>query len=318
MSNPVWLAIAPMEGVVDFHLRDLLTQIGGLDHTVTEFVRVTDRLLPKHVIYEYAPELLHGGRTASGTPVYVQLLGGQPGPMAENAAHVASLGALGVDLNFGCPAKTVNRHDGGATLLKNPERVLAVTSAVRQALPAGLPLTVKVRLGFDHKDYAVAIAQAAAAGGAQRLTIHARTRNEMYIPPAHWQYIAQMREAVSIPVVANGEIWSVEDYLRCREITGCTAFALGRGLMARPDLARQILHFESGQVVAPMSWPEVQRLVLTLLARLQDVSPSMAIGRVKQWCRFLTRNYPQARVLFDQIKVMHSTRDMETAFACSP
>lgn len=314
MRERLWLAAAPMEGVVDSHVRDLLTQIGGLDHACTEFVRVTDRLLPAHVVYGYAPELHNGGRTPSGVPVFVQLLGGQPQPMAENAAFVASLGALGVDLNFGCPAKTVNRHDGGATLLKNPERVFAVTSAVRAALPKLTPLTVKVRLGFDHKEFAVEIAQAAAAGGAERLTVHARTRNEMYVPPAHWEYIARMREAVAIQVVANGEIWSVEDFLRAREVTGCTAFALGRGLMARPDLALQIARYAVGELVDPLPWSEIQKIVLQLLRRLEAISPALAIGRVKQWCRFLSRTYPEAEVLFDRIKVLKCPNEMRLAF----
>ncbi|MGZ3722706.1 MAG: tRNA-dihydrouridine synthase, partial [Bdellovibrionales bacterium] len=106
-----------MEGVLDWTLRELLSSIGGVDRMVTEFVRVTDLLLPEHVFYRYCPELKQGGRTLAGTPVLVQLLGGQTGPLAENAARAVELGAPGIDLNFGCPAKTVNRHDGGATLL---------------------------------------------------------------------------------------------------------------------------------------------------------------------------------------------------------
>src|SRR4029078_5610397 len=137
-------------------------------------VRVTDRLLPDHVFKKYCPELEQNGCTRSGTPVFIQLLGGEAGPLAENAAAAVKLGAPGVDLNFGCPAKTVNRHDGGAAILKNPERVFAITSAVRAAVPSHIPVTAKVRLGFDHKDFSVAIAQAVDSAGASALTIHAR------------------------------------------------------------------------------------------------------------------------------------------------
>ncbi|MFN7455245.1 MAG: tRNA-dihydrouridine synthase, partial [Pseudobdellovibrionaceae bacterium] len=114
------LLLAPMEGVVDWVLRDTMTELGGIDQCVTEFVRVTTTLHPKIIFSRSCPELQTGSKTRSGTPVFVQLLGGQPEPMAANAARAAELGAAGIDINFGCPAKLVNRHDGGAVLLKSP------------------------------------------------------------------------------------------------------------------------------------------------------------------------------------------------------
>ena len=133
--------LAPMEGVVDWVMRDVLTRIGGIDLCVTEFIRVTDQLLPTHAIQKDCPELLNAScRTNSGTPVLVQLLGGKPEWMAQNAALAIELGAPGIDINFGCPAKTVNRHDGGAALLKDPRRIFDVVSAVRSAVPANFIL----------------------------------------------------------------------------------------------------------------------------------------------------------------------------------
>ena len=120
------LMLAPMEGVIDHVMRELLTSLGGIDRCVTEFVRVTDRLLPPRVFRRLCPELDTGGTTASGVPVYLQLLGGQAAVLADNAARAAELGAPGIDLNFGCPAKTVNRSDGGAILLREPQRVHAI------------------------------------------------------------------------------------------------------------------------------------------------------------------------------------------------
>lgn len=232
------IQLAPMEGVLDWVLRELLSEVGGFDRMVTEFVRVTDRLQPDHVFYKYCPELLQGGRTRAGTPVYVQLLGGQPGPLAENAARLSEIGAPGVDLNFGCPAKTVNRHDGGATLLKNPDRLFNILKAVTGA--ASVPVTAKVRLGFDHKDYIREIAQAVEEGGARHVVVHARTKVEMYTKPAHWEFISRMREGREIPFLANGEIWSVDDYHRCVAASGVARVALGRGVVRRPTLAREI------------------------------------------------------------------------------
>ncbi len=135
------LMLAPMEGVVDHTMRDLLTSLGGVDRCVTEFVRVSDRLLPPRVFRRLCPELDRGGVTASGVPVYVQILGGQAQVVAENAARAAQLGAPGVDLNFGCPARTVNRSDGGSIILREPERVHAIVAAARKAVPAAVPLT---------------------------------------------------------------------------------------------------------------------------------------------------------------------------------
>ncbi|MCB0363705.1 MAG: tRNA-dihydrouridine synthase, partial [Bdellovibrionales bacterium] len=122
------IALAPMEGVIDSVMRDLLTSIGGIDQCTTEFIRVTDRELPDHVFYRYCPELKSGGKTPGGIPVFLQLLGSRPEEMAINAQKAVALGAIGIDLNFGCPAKTVNRHDGGASLLKDPQRLFDVTS----------------------------------------------------------------------------------------------------------------------------------------------------------------------------------------------
>lgn len=298
------ICLAPMEGVLDPILRGILTRVGGIDRAATEFIRVTTQLLPPHVLYRYSPELFNGGRTRSGTPVYLQFLGGEPGPMSENAALAAELGAPGIDLNFGCPAKTVNRNDGGATLLKNPERVLQVTAAVRRAVPLEIPVTAKVRLGFEHKDFVTEIAQAAEAGGAATLTVHARTKLEMYRPPAHWEFIARMRESVKIPVIANGDIWSVEDYWRCRKITGCDSVALGRGIVAFPDLAR-LIKASSGHAVSPeMQWGEILQLVKQLLAESRLVSDRLAVSRVKQWSKLLVRQYPEASAFFEKIKIL--------------
>jgi tRNA-dihydrouridine synthase C len=292
--------LAPMEGVVDSVMRDVLTRIGGVDLCVTEFIRVTDRCLPENEFRKYAPELFDGSgsRTRAGTTVLVQLLGGKPAPMAETAAYAASLGAPGIDLNFGCPAKTVNRHDGGATLLKNPERIDEVVSAVRRAVPVHLPVSAKVRLGFENKDQVIAIAQAAESGGASWLTVHARTRDEGYRPPAHWEYIARMRESVKIPVIANGEIWTLEDYANARRVSGCRHVMIGRGLMAKPELARMIkgVGIEASRAEM-LAW-------LREFAELSRIyrHEHYAVCRVKQWLKSFSRHSTFALELFESLK----------------
>jgi tRNA-dihydrouridine synthase C len=288
------ILLAPMEGVVDAMMRDVLTTVGGIDLCVTEFIRVTDRLLPVSEFKKDWPEIDNGGRTPSGIPVLVQLLGGQPEPMAENALRAAELGAHGIDLNFGCPAKTVNRHDGGAALLKIPSRVFDVTRAVRAAVPEHLPVSAKVRLGFSDKEFHLDIAKAAEDAGAAWLTVHARTRDEGYRPPAHWEFIARMREAISIPVIANGEIWTIDDYHRAREVSGCRHAMIGRGLLADPSLAREF----KGLGRAP--WTEASNWFCDYVLRShEDRGESFALARAKQWLKSLSRRHPQAAAAFD-------------------
>lgn len=294
------LILAPMEGVVDAVMRDMITRIGGVDLCVTEFIRVTDRLLPVSEFKKYCPELFDGsgGRTRSGQPVLAQFLGGQPNPIAENAALAVELGALGIDLNFGCPAKTVNRHDGGATLLKNPDRIHDVVSAVRAAVPSHIPVSAKVRLGFENKDQHVRIAEAAESGGASWLTVHARTRDEGYRPPAHWEYIGRMREAISVPVIANGEIWTLEDYHRCRDVSGCRHVMIGRGLMAKPELARVIKGL-GAQADADEWIPWVVEFAELSRAFRHEY---YAVCRVKQWLKSFARHSEMAAQAFEEIK----------------
>ncbi len=177
------LLLAPMEGLLDFVLRDVLTRVGGVDRCVSEFIRITGSLLPDKVFLRYVPELLNGSRTLAGVPVRAQLLGSDPVCMAENAARLAALQPEGIDLNFGCPAKVVNRHGGGAALLQEPERIAAVVAAVRRAVPAHLPVSAKMRLGFNDTLLMRECAQAMQDGGAAELVVHARTKADGYRPP---------------------------------------------------------------------------------------------------------------------------------------
>lgn len=324
LANDFWqthdrILLAPMEGVVDSITREILTADGAIDLCVTEFIRVTDRVLPAAVIHRECPELLaNNGYTQSGTPVLVQLLGGQAQPIAETAALAAELGAVGIDLNFGCPAKTVNRHDGGATLLKNPERLHQIIAAVRKAVPAVLTVSAKVRLGFHDKDLHTDIAQAVAAGGASWLTVHARTRDEGYRPPAHWQYIARMREVIDIPVIANGEIWTQADYCAAREISGCRHVMIGRGLIADPDLASDIKRSaeptaqrRTAEPAAAATWSmQVERLHRFAEQSKTARHEGFAVARLKQWLKNMSRRWPEARAVFEIVKTCDTLEPM--------
>lgn len=297
------IALAPMEGLVDDILRELLTEVGGLDWCVSEFIRVCDRLLPAAAFAKLAPELGQGARTPSGTPMRVQLLGSDPACLADNAAFACTLGAPVIDLNFGCPAKTVNKSRGGAVLLKEPELLNRIVESVRQAVPAHIPVTAKMRLGYDSPNSALACAEALAEGGATQLVVHARTKVEGYRPPAHWEWVARVADRVSVPVLANGEIWTLDDYWRCRSVSGQASVMLGRGLVSRPDLALQIAAAVRGEETAVQSWAEILPRVQRFWVMAQrKLAPRYAPGRLKQWLGMLTRSYPEAAALFAQVR----------------
>ena len=300
-----------MEGLLDFVLRDILTRVGGVDHCVSEFIRVTNTLLPERMFLRVIPELAHGGRTPAGTPVRAQLLGSDPVCLAENAARLAAMGPHGIDLNFGCPAKVVNRHGGGAMLLQYPEQLHRIVAAVRRAVPTHMPVSAKMRLGFNDASQAVECAQAIALGGANELVVHARTKADAYRPPAYWERVNAIRLAVKIPVVANGEIWTVEDARRCRQASGCSAVMLGRGMVVDPGLALALRHADRGGAVSGLpeegvTWDALLplmgmfwHLVCSRLERRQQA------GRLKQWLNFLRRRYPQAELAYGELRTSH-------------
>lgn len=303
-----------MEGVVDYTMRDLLTQVGGIDHCVTEFLRVSDSVLPAKVFRRLCPELLNGGKTPAGTPVILQLLGSDPSVLAGNARKGAMLGAPGIDLNFGCPAKTVNKSKGGAVLLDTPELIHDIVKAVRQAVPEGVPVSAKMRLGTKDKTLALENAHAIADAGADSLAVHARTKLEGYKPPAHWEWIARIREAIDLPVVANGEVWSWEDYLRCRDVSGCDDVMIGRGLIAKPDLAKLIKHHQVNQSFSSFNWDHVLKLVEIYLDRIeQDIAAKYVHGRIKQWLHHLQREYAEAGLLFQKVKKLKEPSALRVA-----
>lgn len=310
------LLLAPMEGLLDFVLRDVLTSIGGADRCVSEFIRITGSLLPDKVYLRTMPELLNASHTAAGTPVRAQLLGSDPASMAANAVQLAALSPEGIDLNFGCPAKVVNRHGGGASLLQYPDAIHAVVASVRAAVPAHLPVSAKMRLGFNDRSLMLECAQAMQAAGACELVVHGRTKQDGYRPPAYWDQIARVREAVTIPVVANGEIWTVEDALRCQAESGCTDLMLGRGMVADPGLAWRIRKAVAERAGTPLpqgyrdiGWPDLVPALLRFWELVcADLEPRQRAGRLKQWLNLMRRAYPEAEAAYQHVRVMTDQR----------
>ena len=300
-----------MEGLLDFVLRDILTRVGGIDRCVSEFIRITDTLLPERAFVRVIPELRNGGRTLAGVPVRGQLLGSDPSCLADNAARLAGLGPEGVDLNFGCPAKLVNRHGGGAALLEDPELIQRIVSEVRRAVPLHQPVSAKMRLGLHDDTRAEECALAMQAGGATEIVVHARTKADAYRPPAYWGRVNDIRSVLSIPVLANGEIWTVQDAAQCQAESGCASLMIGRGMVTDPGLARAIC--AQDQQLAPyqalgepfVAWPALLGLIADfwLLVR-SSLERKQQAGRLKQWLNFLRRRYPQAQLAYLELRTV--------------
>lgn len=307
------LVLAPMEGLTDPLMRKVLTSIGQYDWTVSEFIRITQTLLPNHVFYKYVPELQHDGelqgKTIHGTPVHVQLLGSNPTLLAENAVKACALGAMAIDLNFGCPAKTVNNHRGGSVLLTEPETVFAIINNVRKAVPISIAVSAKIRLGYEDTSLTQEIGDAVQSANASWLTIHARTKTQGYKPPAYWELIAPLTERLTLPIIANGEIWTTEQAIRCREQANTPHLMLGRGAVTCPDLVSQIRDFDNHQQSMKLSWQDLLTLQIQFLQG-EAKSDNMLVGRYKQWLGMLTHGYPEAKNLWESAKKIKQIDDM--------
>lgn len=299
-----------MEGVVDHGMREVLTHQGGFDRCVTEFIRVNDQKIPEHVFRRFSPELETGGTTASGVPVYLQLLGGNAKSMATNAARAQVFEPPGLDLNFGCPSKTVTKNDGGSALLKEPARIGKIVSSVRDAVDPAIPVTAKIRLGFSNYDFLEEIVDNIVAAGADELCIHARTREDRYKAPAHWHVVKRVSDRATIPVIINGEIWSIADAKRARELSGCHDIMLGRGALTQPDLALGIKADHQGLRYAQKSWIDTLNIMVEYLHNSQNKHPLFVSNRAKQWLVFLQMHYQPAAELFNQIKRLKTARDI--------
>jgi tRNA-dihydrouridine synthase C len=308
VSDRPALVLAPMDGVTDAPMRALQGASGAFTYAVTEFVRVSVDAIQTKVFARDIPELACGGLTPTGMPVQVQILGGDPEKMARSALAACEAGAKGIDLNFGCPAPTVNRHDGGASLLRHPCRIRQIVAAVRAAVPQEIPVSAKLRLGWDSIDPVYENAAMAAEGGATWLTIHARTRVQGYLPPVYWPAIGRVRTSLGLPVIANGDIWTMDDFRRCQDETGCRHFMIGRSALASPGLPHQIaraLGTATGE--AETDWV---RLMERLVSYSGNISDGRTLARMKQWLKLarLYGGFPH----FDQLKTSSSVEELIT------
>lgn len=242
VAHPLFLA--PMEGVTSGAFLRAMSRLPGIGCVETEFIRLSRSMEPGPGLRRAVRKRLLRYRV-DGAPLSVQLLGSEEATLAESARVVADAGASIVDMNFGCPSKTVNGHCAGAFLLREPKRIESLVAAVRAAIP-GVPLSAKVRAGYESDAPLPDIGRAVEAGGADFVILHARTRDDAYARPAVWERIARLKAIVSIPVVGNGDVLTWADAERMAAETGCDAVMVGRGAIANPWIFRQAMERARG------------------------------------------------------------------------
>lgn len=251
---PKHAALAPLAGVGDRAMREISREFGAV-WTVGEMTS------SKGLSYgsKKSAELLEINEAER--PCAVQLFGSEPEVMAEAAKMALEYKPDAIDINFGCPVPKIAGNGGGSALMKDPELAGRIVRAVVDAVD--IPVTVKFRAGWDNDHLnAVEFAAICEANGASALTVHGRTRTQMYAPPVNWDIIRQVKEAVSVPVIGNGDVDSPEAAKRLYEETGCDLVMVGRGAMGNPWLFRRIAHYmETGELL-PEPTPEERMSVL--------------------------------------------------------
>ena len=255
------LFVAPMAGVTDRPFRMLCKQLGA-GYAVSEMVT------SRKDLWKTLKTSRRADHTGESGPIAVQIAGTDAAMMAEAATYNIERGAQIIDINMGCPAKKVcNKWAGSALMQDEPLALSIVEAVVAAAQPHGVPVTLKMRTGWcqQHKN-AVNLARAAESAGVQMLTVHGRTREQGYKGLAEYDTIAAVKQAVNVPVVANGDIDSPEKAQEVLRLTGADALMVGRAAQGRPWIFREIAHYlATGEHLAPPLVAEVRRLLLAHL-----------------------------------------------------
>lgn len=245
------LLLAPMAGVTDLPFRILCEEFGA-EMTTTEMVSA------KALCFGDKKTAKLLDLTGQKKPVAIQIFGHEPESLYQGTRRALELCApAAVDINMGCPAPKITSGGDGSAIMRSPERIGEIVAAVREAVPARLPVTVKMRAGYSRDTQnAVLCAREAERGGAAAITVHGKTREQFYAPPVDLSVIAAVKQAVGVPVIGNGEIFSPEDAARMRQKTGCDAVMIGRGACGNPFLFRELQAAAEGRAAPAAALPE--------------------------------------------------------------
>ncbi|WP_088891316.1 tRNA dihydrouridine synthase DusB [Leptolyngbya ohadii] len=290
---------SPLSGVTDLVFRRLVRRYAPDSMMYTEMVNATGlhyvKQLPK--IMEIDPE---------ERPISIQLFDCRPDFLAEAAQKAVDEGADTVDINMGCPVNKITKNGGGSSLLRQPELAGEIVRSVVQAV--NVPVTVKTRIGWSESEInAVEFAQRMQDAGAQMLTLHGRTRAQGYNGTARWEWIAKVKEVLSIPVIANGDIFSVEAAIRCLEMTGADGVMCSRGTLGYPFLVGEVDYFlKTGQLRQPPSPVERLQCARDHLQMLWEYKGDRGIRQARKHMTWYAKGFPDAADLRGKLAVIEN------------
>ncbi len=299
------LVLAPMAGVTDLSYRKLCKEQGcGL--VVTEMVSA------KAILYKNrnTQELLR--IRDEERPAAVQLFGSDAGIMGEIAQVVSEGNCDLIDVNMGCPVPKIVNNGEGSALLKEPKKVEAILTAMVKR--SKKPVTVKIRKGFnDASVNAVEIAKIAEGCGVAAVAVHGRTREQFYSGKADWEIIRQVKEAVSIPVIGNGDVISGESALKMRQTTGCDGVMIGRGAQGNPWIFAELLEYDKTGVVPKRPAPEVIRETMLRHARLlmEYKNDYIGIREMRKHVAWYTKGMKDSAKLREEINHVETYHELE-------
>jgi len=292
---------SPLSGVTDLVFRRLVRRYAPNSMLYTEMVNATGlhyvKELPK--IMEVDP---------NERPISIQLFDCRPDFLAEAAQMAVQEGADTVDINMGCPVNKITKNGGGSSLLRQPEIAEAIVRSVANAVP--VPVTVKTRIGWNDSEITIVeFARRMEAAGAQMITVHGRTRAQGYNGPARWEWITRVKQSVAIPVIANGDIFSVAAAVRCLEETGADGVMCSRGTMGYPFLVGEVDHFLRTGEERPAPTP-VEKLLCARehLVMLWEYKGDRGVRQARKHMTWYAKGFPGAAELRGQVSVIETVQ----------